>query len=158
MRHLMLKLKLTVNETKTRVCHLPEDTFDFLGYTIGRCYSPKTGRAYLGTRPSKGSVRRICRQIRELTDRRWYWQAAEERVSRLNRLLVGWSNYFCLGPVSPAYRAVDRHASRRLRRWLCRKHKVRGRGISRFPDEYLYQRLHLVMLRTRTRNFPWAKA
>ena len=43
----MGKLKLTVNETKTRVCKLPEEKFDFLGYTFGRCYSPKTGRAYL---------------------------------------------------------------------------------------------------------------
>ncbi len=42
MRNLMSKLKLTVNEKKTRLCRLPEETFDFLGYTIGRCYSPKT--------------------------------------------------------------------------------------------------------------------
>jgi hypothetical protein len=26
---------------------LPEEKFDFLGYTFGRCYSPKTGRAGL---------------------------------------------------------------------------------------------------------------
>src|SRR5437764_2646797 len=39
MRSLMERLKLTVNETKTRLCRLPEDTFDFLGYTIGRCWS-----------------------------------------------------------------------------------------------------------------------
>jgi len=26
-----------VNETKTRVCKLPEEKFDFLGYTFGRC-------------------------------------------------------------------------------------------------------------------------
>ncbi len=39
----MTKLKLTVNETKTRVCKLPDEKFDFLGYTFGRCYSPKTG-------------------------------------------------------------------------------------------------------------------
>jgi len=43
----MSKLKLTVNDTKTRVCKLPEEKFDFLGYTFGRCYSAK-GRAYLG--------------------------------------------------------------------------------------------------------------
>ena len=43
MRDMMSKLKLTVNETKTRVCKLPEEKFDFLGYTFGRCYSPKTG-------------------------------------------------------------------------------------------------------------------
>jgi Reverse transcriptase (RNA-dependent DNA polymerase) len=46
MRSMMSKLKLTVNETKTRRCRVPEETFDFLGYTIGRCWSPKTGKAY----------------------------------------------------------------------------------------------------------------
>ena len=44
MRDMMSKLKLTVNETKTRVCSLPEEKFDFLGYTFGRCYSTRTGR------------------------------------------------------------------------------------------------------------------
>src|SRR5215471_3596913 len=39
MRDIMTKLKLTVNETKTRVCKLPEEKFDFLGYTFGQCYS-----------------------------------------------------------------------------------------------------------------------
>ena len=33
MRDMMSKLKLTVNETKTRVCSLPEEKFDFLGYS-----------------------------------------------------------------------------------------------------------------------------
>lgn len=158
LRDLMVRLKLTLNEQKTRVCHLPEDAFDFLGYTIGRCHSPKTGRAYLGTRPSKRVVQRICRTISEQTSCRWTLVDTENRVARLNRLLVGWSGYFCLGPVSPAYAAVDRHACRRLRRWLCRKHKVQGRGTSRFPDEYLYQELGLVRLRERTRSFPWAEA
>ena len=56
MRDIMQKLKLTVNETKTRVCQLPEEKFDFLGYTFGRCHSPQAGRAYLGTVPSKKRV------------------------------------------------------------------------------------------------------
>jgi group II intron reverse transcriptase/maturase len=34
MRDMMLKLKLTVNEKKTRVCRLPEGKFDFLGYSV----------------------------------------------------------------------------------------------------------------------------
>ena len=158
MRSLMTRLKLTVNETKTRVCRLPDEHVDFLGYTIGRCYSPETGRAYLGTRPAKKAVQRICRQISELTSRRWTQLEAEVQVERLNRLLTGWSNYFRLGPVSRAYAAVDRHACRRLRRWLCKKHKVQGMGISRYPDEILYQELQLTKLRARTRSFPWAKA
>ena len=56
MRGMMSKLKLTVNEAKTRLCRVPEETFDFLGYTIGRCYSPRTGRAYIGTRPSAKKI------------------------------------------------------------------------------------------------------
>ena len=158
MRHMMDRLKLTVNETKTRLCRLPDESFDFLGYTIGRCYSPKTGRAYLGTRPSHKKVTRLCREISELTSRRWTLQDVEDRVTALNRKLNGWSNYFRLGPVSQAYAVVDRHACRRLRQWLCKKHKVPGSGTSRFPDEYLYRELGLTRLGAKTRTFPWATA
>jgi len=154
---LLMRLKLTLNAQKTRLCRLPEERFDFLGYTIGRCWSQETGRAYLGTRPSKRSVQRVCRAVSALTARRWVGTDVEEQVARLNRLLVGWANYFCLGPVSRAYAAVDRHAARRLRQWLCRKHKVQGRGTARFPDAWLYQELGLVELSVRTRSFPWAK-
>jgi hypothetical protein len=38
MREIMDKLKLTVNEEKTRICRVPEGEFDFLGYTFGRLY------------------------------------------------------------------------------------------------------------------------
>ena len=127
MRDMMWKLKLTVNETKTRVCRLPEEKFDFLGYTFGRCYSPKTGRAYLGTVPSKKRVNRICEAISEMTGRNQTLLDPEMVVAKLNRKMNGWANYFCLGPVSKAYRAVERHARKRLRQWLCDKHKVRGR-------------------------------
>ena len=60
---MMRRLKLTVNETQDAGRKLPEEKFDFLGYTFGRCYSPKTGRAYLGTTPSKKRVKRICQAI-----------------------------------------------------------------------------------------------
>lgn len=158
MRTVMVRLKLTVNETKTRLCRMPEESVDFLGYTIGRCWSSKSGRAYIGTRPSKTRVQRLCREISEMTSCRWLLVDAESQVERLNRLLAGWSNYFCLGPVSKAYRSVDRHARRRLRQWLCRKHKVSGRAMARFPDEYLDQTLGLIRLEKRTRSFPWATA
>jgi RNA-directed DNA polymerase len=158
MRRMMLQLKLTVNETKTHICCVPDDTFDFLGYTIGRCYSPKTGYAYIGTRPSSKKVQRLCRGISELTSRRWLLLDAQDVVTRLNQLLVGWANYFCLGPVSKAYQRVNHHVCYRLRQWLCAKHRVPGPGYSRFPDRYLHQRLGLVRLPSLTRNFPWAKA
>lgn len=158
MRAMMARLKLTVNETKTKLCRVPEETFDFLSYTFSKCYSPRTGKGYIGTRPSRKSIRKLCESIYEDTSRRTRHWDQEELVGRLNRKLRGWSNYFKLGPVSPAYRAVDRYVTNRLRRWLCKKHKVPGRGTSRYPNEYLYDELRLVRLSTLTRNFPWAKA
>jgi RNA-directed DNA polymerase len=156
MRDMMTKLKLTVNETKTRVCKLPEEKFDFLGYSFGRCYSTKTGRAYLGTVPSKKRVQRICAAISDTTRRSHTQQTAEELVGTLNRRITGWANYFCLGPVSKAYRAVERHTCRRVRRWLCAKHKQPGSGTKRFPDELLHTEFGLVRLTARTTSFPWA--
>jgi hypothetical protein len=156
MRDIMTKLKLTVNETKTRVCKLPEEKFDFLGYTFGRCYSPKTGRAYIGTAPSKTRVTRICGAISEMTGRDQTLLDQEIVVAKLNRTIIGWANYFCLGTVSKAYRAVDSHACQRLRQWLCAKHKVWGSGTRRFPEASLHTLLGLVCLTKRTRNFPWA--
>jgi group II intron reverse transcriptase/maturase len=158
MRNMMQRLKLTVNERKTKRCRVPEQTFDFLGYTFGRCYSTRTGRAYLGTRPAKQKVRKLCESLHEWTSRRFLWLEPEELVGRLNRRLTGWANYFCLGPVSKAYRAVDSYVANRLRRWLCKKHKIRGSGITRYPDSYLSETLGLARLWKRTRNLPWAKA
>jgi len=158
MREMMHRLKLTVNEAKTRVCELPKERFDFLGYTFGRCYSAKTGRAYLGTRPSKKSLSHIIEAIHDCTERRTTWQETDDLVARINRKLIGWSNYFSLGPVSKAYNTIDQYTMYRLRRWLRAKHKVRNTGKSRYSNEYLHDRLGLVWLCQRTRNFPWAKA
>ena len=115
MRSIMTRLKLAVNERKTHICRMPEQYFDFLGYTFGRCYSTKTGRAYLGTRPSRKSVKRIVETVHMQTARSMELLDVAEMVRQLNWKLGGWANYFCLGPVR----------------------------LTRYPDEYLYQTLGL---------------
>ena len=61
MQVMMTKLKLTVNEATTRVAKLPDEKFDFLGYTFGRCFSPKTGRTFL-VQPHRRSGRSASAQ------------------------------------------------------------------------------------------------
>jgi RNA-directed DNA polymerase len=146
MRAMMSRLKLTVNETKTRLCRLPEETFDFLGYTLGRNYDRRTGQPYLGPRPSSRKIRRLCREISAMTGRRTTWLDADEQIGRINAKLRGWAGYFRLGTVSPAYRTVNGHALHRVRQWLCAKFKVRGQGTARFPDRHLYEDLKLYKL------------
>jgi len=158
MREIMGQLKLTVNEEKTRVCKVPEETFDFLSYTFGRMYSMRTGQARLGYRPSKKSIQHMVRKIHVLTAEAMCWQETTALVSQLNRMLRGWANYFQVGSVSRAYRALDSYTTMRLRRWLRNKYKIRRCGGTTYPDVFLYETLRLVRLSCLERNVPWAKA
>jgi len=158
MREMMSRLKLTVNETKTRVCRVPQEMFDFLGYTFGRMWSYRTGRPYLGVRPAKTRLARVCDKVSAATDRRDTTRTVEEVVFELNPILSGWANYFSLGSVSRAYRTVDNHVSHRLRMWLNAKHKVHRIGKKRFTDAATLKRLGVFCLQGRKGSLPWAKA
>lgn len=158
MQRIMGVLKLQVNETKTKTCRVPEESFDFLGYTIGWQYSTRNGRGYIGTKPSKKRIHRFCEAISLMLGPDTTYTAEEEVVRDLNRKLRGWANYFCLGAVSKAYKTVQRHTCYRLRQWLKRKHKTGRSGNRAYWEPYLYERLGLLDITKLTPNLPWAKS
>lgn len=157
MRRLMSKLGLTVNEKKTRLVKLPEERFDFLGYTVGQFYGYQ-GRAYWGTAPSMKSNKRLRERIHDETSNRWYATTPEKRVEELNPILRGWANYFSQGPVKTIYRSIDDYTARRLRIWLRRRSGKRGTGYRQYSDQYLYEKLGLICLLPIARGRSNAKA
>jgi group II intron reverse transcriptase/maturase len=157
MRDLMSKLKLTVNEKKTRKCSLPRETFTFLGFTFGKQTSWKTGRAYLAPAPATKKVQAICDTISKETRRRTTLRTEREQVRKLNQMLVGWANYFRLGYVTAAWQKVQQHACRRLRRWMRRKHQENHGQGKQYPDMQLYEQWGLAQLIRCVQRIPlWA--
>jgi RNA-directed DNA polymerase len=146
MADMMQRLRLTVNPEKTKVCRLPQGTFDFLGYTFGQLWSHRTGNAYPGMRPSQKSLRRLRERLHEATSRQWLLKSPEELAQGINRLLIGWANYFRVGTIRHAWKSVDYYVFHRLRQWWCRKYRIRNRRDSRFSTKYLYQQMGIACL------------
>ena len=144
MQTLMSKLGLEVNAAKTRIARLPEESFNFLGYTVGGFYG-KDGRRYIGTRPSRKAVKSLLKRIHERTSPQWYADEPLNTVKRINVLVRGWCGYFNQGPVRETYWLIRRYLERRVRRWLVRRTGDGGAGL-KLPDKYLYETLGLYSL------------
>jgi len=142
----MTKLGLTLNEAKTSLKDARRESFDFLGYTVGPQRYRKDGHWYLGASPSKKSVQRVKTKIGDLltSSNKAAWPSVRKK---LNRLLAGWTAYFGYGTRLPAYRAVDNHVYERVRNFLARRHKMKGRGVGQFPREKVHGELGVLCLR-----------
>jgi RNA-directed DNA polymerase len=144
-RGVMAKLGLTINEDKTSVKNARVERFDFLGYTFGPHYGSRGGRMCPGASPSKKSIGRVMEKVSGMLVARnpGKWN---DVCRQLNALLRGWSGYFSYGWRSKAYRTVNHHVAERVRGFLRRRHKVRGRGYKEFPDQRIHGELGVLRL------------
>jgi RNA-directed DNA polymerase len=148
-RHVLGRMHLSLNESKTRIRHLDRQTnqrFDFLGYTFGWQRGHRDGHAYLGAQASKESLRRLRKRVREWL-RPWNHTPLSEVISGLNHILRGWANYFCYGSRRKAAYAIDKYVYDRMRHFLRRRHQVPTRGYKRFPAQYVRHELGVLSLK-----------
>jgi RNA-directed DNA polymerase len=142
----MEKMGLSLNESKTSVRDATRQSFDFLGYTFGPMYSPRTGGCYTGATASRKAVKRLHQSVRHVLHR-GNPAPTEEVVKMLNRVLGGWANYFCYGTQASVRHNVDRYVYDRVRHFLRRRRNIGPRGTSRFMQQWVYRSLGVVEMR-----------
>lgn len=144
-RHVLERLGLSLNETKTQIVDATVARFDFLGFTIQMSRGAKTGKPYPNVRPSDHAVKQIKARLTALTHRELTCIPLDDVVRNVNRSLRGWVNYFHYRNSSLAMSKVRNHAEDRLRTHLRKRHKVKDRGtaLKRFRSADLYGRYGL---------------
>ena len=145
---MMEKLRLTVNEKKTRQCLLPEETFHFLGFTFGTSVV-ENGSAVSDADPAEKKVLKICERISEETSSRTTWRAESEAGAAAQSDSGGLGQLLPPGlrDGSLAGGAAARLPTAPL--VVATEARQRGGGQG-YPDMQLYEKYGLVNLRARS--------
>ena len=148
-------LGLALNPDKTRILNAAEEGFTFLGFTTRIRKNPRTGKTFPVIVPSKEALGRIKKEIKDATCRKNLALPKEVIIARLNQELRGWANYFYYGNCSKTFAHLRNYTEERVRVYLSRKHRFKGRGYTKYPNASLYGNLGLYKIPT---TAPWAQA
>ena len=121
-----------INQTKTRVCKLPDEKFDFLGYTFrARRSKNRWGKYFVNFSPgvSNAATKAIRQRLRD-------WQFGcridkwiDDLARMFNPVIRGWMNYYGRYYKSALYPTL-RYLNRCLARWAMAKYNRRSHGIN----------------------------
>jgi group II intron reverse transcriptase/maturase len=148
-------LGLTLNEEKTCIVDACQESFDFLGFTIGIKQSRRTGRSYPHIEPSKKAQQQIRSEVKRLTTEQYSAVPTEVVIRKVNEVARGWVGYYRYGNCTKALVTLKRYLVYRMRIYLRRKHRYCSFGYKAYPDRYYYNSLGLYEVPTKA---PWAKA
>ena len=155
MTAVLKSLGLTLNPDKTRILNAAEEGFTFLGFTTQIRRNPRTGKTFPLITPSKKAIGRIKKEVKDATCRKNLALPGEVIIARLNQTLRGWANYFYYGNCSKTFAHLRNYTEERVRMYLRRKHRLRSRGYTKYPNTYLYENLGLYKIPA---TAPWAQA
>lgn len=137
---LRTELGLELSQAKTHITHVTQG-YDFLGFTVRRILDNPKGYNQLLIYPSKKSVAKMKRKIKDMTRSNTTLCSVPDKIQALNLLLLGWANYFKHSCASQTFSYIGSYAFRRMERWLVRKTNQRVKRVYR---EY-YQRYNNVL-------------
>jgi len=150
-RRLEGQMHLVVNQAKTQVVRLSreEGRLDFLGYSFTYCWRPlgrsadnrrrPCGKTPLRIEPSAKAIARERAAIRALIQSSHSHIPLPVLLTRLDRHLQGWAQYYRFGDCRRAYRQVNHYVQQRVYRHL----QNRSQRAYRVPEGVPFEQ-HLL--------------
>lgn len=132
------KLKLTINREKTKIVKIKEEgaKLNFLGYSFRFDRDLKGRRMkYLNMFPSEKSADRLKEKIKEKTSKAINLPL-QDVIEDINKMLIGWKNYFKLGYPRKVFRDINYYILTRFHRFT--KNRSQRKSKPRRPGESLY--------------------
>jgi len=147
MKWMFSKMKLKLNEEKSRVVCSYEESFDFLGHTF-RFSDDLYGRPlkYWNIAPSKKSQKKVRSKIREYLSKNGH-KAPQELADDLNAKLRGWINYYTIKGVTypaKAKRDLRYYLGKKLQRYYKRKSQRKCKLYNQGAMRVLVNRYGLI--------------
>ena len=137
------ELGLRLSTRKTKLVRLSQGV-DFLGYRLIR------QKGHLNVYITPKALERFRQEVRRLT-RRTAGKSLRVMVSRLDRYVRGWGEYFKRAQAAGVFDRHDRWITRRLRAFKAKRWR---NGLwRRYPDQYFWVHLGLTRLYHLRRDF-----
>src|SRR5690554_5081995 len=145
LKHILSKLDLQLNESKTEIKDARHEKFGFLGFQVGLVKNQRTRSVFPLVEPAPKSMKAVKQKIKFFTRREMNPVPINDIVKILNATVRGWSQYFHYGHGHKKIKQVKYYMEESLRSQLRYRHKVKNRGASyhKFPRTYLYDFLGL---------------
>jgi RNA-directed DNA polymerase len=140
LREELAKLKVEINEEKTRMVNLAKgESFGFLGFEF-RPVRSRRGKWRTQFVPKMKKRTALLRKLKAVF-RRSVSQPVRQVIEEINPILRGWVNYFAVGHSSRCFSFIKRWVEKKVRRHLMRARGRQGFGWKRWSTKWLYDNL-----------------
>ena len=140
LREELAKLKVEINEEKTRMVNLAKGgSFGFLGFEY-RLIRSRQGKWRTQLVPKMKKRTALLSKLKPIFQR-YRSQPVGRVIEEINPVLRGWVNYFAVGHSSRCFSFIKQWVEKKVRRHLMRARGQRGFGWKRWSTKWLHDKL-----------------
>jgi RNA-directed DNA polymerase len=140
LREELAKLKVEINEEKTRMVNLSKgESFGFLGFEF-RLVRSRKGKWRTQFAPKMKKRTALLRKLKAIFQR-YVSQPVSRVIAEINPILRGWVTYFAIGHSTRCFSYIKQWVEKKIRRHLMRARGRKGFGWKRWSTKWLYDKL-----------------